>query len=315
MTDQPTPVTDDDRLAHEWADMAENYPDEATTWKATARAIRAHVPAPPATLADELRETAGMMNYAATRAPEIRDRINKHADRVEAVEKENRDNVHRIIEWMGTAGTLRAEVELLKEQDEARKDELHKYREIRKNQRAELARLNTEVERLTEERLDRNPETKARVERAIANLDQAETVEVDVPPGMYELDRGLPDPADVPDGEPWEVIGPEGRAIGFRDGLPGGEWAIAYPGGHGSDDVGDQAVTLVSRLLPETRRVIDRPEALDALPVRSVVVSQYGRGWVKTLNGGWTLSGTPVTSKDVIDTLGPVTVIHEGVTA
>lgn len=46
MPDQP-PVTDDDRRkAHEWCDMAEYYSGTDDLMDATARAIRAHVPAP-----------------------------------------------------------------------------------------------------------------------------------------------------------------------------------------------------------------------------------------------------------------------------
>lgn len=86
MTDQPTPVTDEDcRKAHEWAvtHRAPTVPDEA---RAAARAIRAHVPAPPATLADELRKLATVLPVER----QWLDEIDLLAARVEAVEKENR---------------------------------------------------------------------------------------------------------------------------------------------------------------------------------------------------------------------------------
>lgn len=49
MTDQTdqTPVTDDDRLAHRWESEVEKHPSVyGELERATARAIRAHVPAP-----------------------------------------------------------------------------------------------------------------------------------------------------------------------------------------------------------------------------------------------------------------------------
>ncbi|MDN5684843.1 hypothetical protein, partial [Corynebacterium glyciniphilum] len=86
MTDQ-TPVTDDDRrTAYEWCDSPARQATEALA--PIIRAIRAHVPAPPATLADELRALDG--------APWEMD-FSDLADRVEAVEKE-RDEARTKVE-------------------------------------------------------------------------------------------------------------------------------------------------------------------------------------------------------------------------
>ncbi|MGP9622224.1 hypothetical protein ACT3S7_04485 [Corynebacterium sp. AOP34-AQ2-28] len=78
MSDQ-APVTDDDRKAHEWAHANKGRANDSV-----ARAIFRHVPAPPATLADELR-TASWGDIPAL------------ADRVEAVEKE-RDEARTKVE-------------------------------------------------------------------------------------------------------------------------------------------------------------------------------------------------------------------------
>lgn len=81
MTDQSTPVTDDDRKAHEWASSPARQSNGLLA--PVARAILAHVPAPPAALADELREWGARpfdgLNWTG---------FHDLADRVEAVEKE-----------------------------------------------------------------------------------------------------------------------------------------------------------------------------------------------------------------------------------
>lgn len=81
MTDQSTPVTDDDRKAHEWASSPARQSNGLLA--PVARAILAHVPAPPAALADELREWGARpfdgLNWTG---------FHDLTDRVEAIEKE-----------------------------------------------------------------------------------------------------------------------------------------------------------------------------------------------------------------------------------
>ncbi|MDN6706912.1 hypothetical protein, partial [Corynebacterium glyciniphilum] len=102
MTDQ-TPVTDDDRrTAYEWCDSPARQATEALA--PIIRAIRAHVPAPPATLADELRALDG--------APWEMD-FSDLADRVEAVEKHNEEVVGIVDDLTEQRDEARAEVERL----------------------------------------------------------------------------------------------------------------------------------------------------------------------------------------------------------
>lgn len=244
MTDT-APVTDDDRRnARKWAEQwtdANGMPEK----NAAARVILADVPAPPATLADELRAWGACpfdgLNWT---------RFHDLADRAEAVETENRD-------------TDRVLNEAWAERDEAR----------------------AEVERLT-----------------------ATFKEPLKEPGH------LPDPADVPDGEAWAVNVNGQRRIGIRsDGAGigyGTAWATS-PAPMNRWWVSDEEVTLVSCLVPDTRRVIDRPEALDALPVGSIVRDKTGRPWRSDGHGHWDCGMAVHNAGYVLHFYGPVTVIHE----
>lgn len=113
-----------------------------------------------------------------------------------------------------------------------------------------------EVERLTAERLDRNPATKARVEAALNNIDNAETVAV----------QTAPNPADVPMGEAWqvEVHGENHTALRV-----GSDWWISADRGGYTSTRSDQ-VRLIARLVPAPRIVTDADE-LDALPEGAIV--------------------------------------------
>lgn len=90
MPDQ-TPVTDDDRKAHEWASSPARQSNGLLA--PVTRAILAHVPAPPATLADELRGTVQDLSQVVGLGTfdGLEEAITDIADRVEAIEKENRD--------------------------------------------------------------------------------------------------------------------------------------------------------------------------------------------------------------------------------
>lgn len=87
MTDQ-TPVTDDDRAAHEWCDSPARQSTEALA--PIIRAIRAHVPAPPKSLADELRASVQDLHQVVELGTfdGLEETVMDIADRVEAVEKE-----------------------------------------------------------------------------------------------------------------------------------------------------------------------------------------------------------------------------------
>ncbi|MGV0870052.1 hypothetical protein [Corynebacterium kalidii] len=239
MPDQTTPVTDDDRRkAREWAEKwtaANGMPEK----NAAARVILATVPAPPRSLADELRAW-GVRPFDGLNWTRFHDL----ADRAEAVERE-------------LAGHKRDYAEC---QQELIASERKCF-----SARAEVKRLTEQQKRL----IDQRNEAQDLVYEARKERDEART---DVPPGMYELDRALPDPADVPANEAWEVTGPDGPAIGYRDDHESCPWSVVYKNGNGCDDLPDRAVTPVARLVSETD-VPDRDHMNHLLEPASVPTS------------------------------------------
>ncbi|MGP9760930.1 hypothetical protein [Corynebacterium sp. AOP12-C2-36] len=263
MTDA-TPMTNDDRRsARLWAekvDPAEVNPGYIGTPRDiynAARVILATVPAPPATLADELREWARSTPEEGAHWDEWDD-FNALADRAEAVEKHN-EEVVGIVD------------DLTEQRDEAR----------------------AEVERLTAS-LNRQCTTAT---PSVHNTDVL-TVSSDTLPDRAEVGSltsgrtvresrtvALPDPADVPKGEPWLVTVSGAQGIGFRHGDTMYAWGVAYEDGIDGED--DSSITLVSRLVPDVRRVIDRPEDLDKLPVGSIVIDMQGDAWQVDEGAQW----------------------------
>ncbi|MGO1992983.1 MAG: hypothetical protein ACTH2Y_14245 [Corynebacterium sp.] len=136
MPDQ-TPVTiDDRRKAHEWARMAadNNHDPHNVPWRVAARLFLDHVPAPPKTLAGELRElNKGDIPLGA---------LLELADRVEAVEKENRAALNHAYDERDEA---------LVERDEARTKVEEVEGHLSKSWRQRDAK-DVELERLSRER-------------------------------------------------------------------------------------------------------------------------------------------------------------------
>ena len=142
-----------------------------------------------------------------------------------------------------------------------------------------------EVKRLTAERLDRNPETKARVENALNNLDNAERIAVatvaseeNVTPDQQANMQGilagsLPDPADVKPGEAW-LVESGGQTVTACRLHPTSSRPWIVPrhtfGGLPFRWVADSDITIVSRLVPAPRQITTRGE-LNALPEGTVV--------------------------------------------
>ena len=248
MTDQTAPITDDDRQAHEWADhqLSLDVNDEVIV--TAARAIKAHVPAPPKSLADEIRgaDWNGLGDKIMAE---------RFADRVAAVERE-------------LAGHKRDYAECQQEL-------------IASKRKCFSARA--EVERLTSERTSK------------------ESLPV----------ATLPDPADVPEGEAWAVVGPHGPAIGYRVSYECPQpWSIVTPFETG-DDVSDTDITLVARLVPDTRRVIGTVEGLDALPAGSVVLDKDGDAWQRWDDGMWSGAvGISRSTEMLIGHYGPVAALY-----
>lgn len=175
--DRPdTPVTDDDREAHDWADTVGNQKGWSDRIHAVVRAIRAHVPAPPATLADELRTRAhacigpdGNPIFGGDETPLVL------ADRVEAVERElnsERRNTQHLSDLLmresdsstklsAALDEARAEVEQWQSNTGQANLDLAKAQRERDDAREkladkldEVAQLHAEVERLSRDRED-----------------------------------------------------------------------------------------------------------------------------------------------------------------
>lgn len=330
MPDQ-TPVTDDDRrTAYEWA--ASLDPD-MRCWtdreRAAARVILATVPAPPATLADEIREEG------AGRPPGAVKRVNALADRVEAVEKENRaalkhayDERDEALVERDEARTKVEEVEghLSKSwrQRDAKDVELERLSREREQQEKALVehgRLLAEARAAFDEVENRNlnleadlRESHAEVERLTASLNRQCTT---VTPSVHNTDvltvssDALPDPADVPSEEMWLIRTKKNQLMaGVRN--PNGDWSVLAHNGFSREcELDDEDVTLVARLVPDVRRVIDRPEDLDKLPVGSIVIDEDGDPWKKLYNEKWWGGGDTFTAEALARSRGPVTVIRE----
>ncbi|WP_291478459.1 hypothetical protein [Corynebacterium sp.] len=248
------------REARRWAGTVVLAPENKGV-HAAARYILDTIPAPPKSLAEQMLDIAGGISsdfgaYA--------DDLNALADRVEAVEKE-RDDLQDIVDASAAdlqqrddeIERLNAEVERLQEQEEARKDELHKYREIRKHQRDELARLNAEVEAIRNALLYDGGSLPPGMTVAEGVEHLARTFDR-LNPDLLTADRApvtassaaLPDPADVPEGEPWLVEAGIDPGVGFRS--PGRHpWAVAFKESRDVAVVKDTDITLISRLVPE----------------------------------------------------------------
>ncbi|WP_291475711.1 hypothetical protein [Corynebacterium sp.] len=122
--------------------------------------------------------------------------------------------------------------------------------------------------------LDRNPETKTRVEAALNNLNKVETVTVErtsknslpVVGGEYFDDL----PANIPAGEAWSAIheGSEVTAV-RKAGLGGAAWVVVRRNGD-SGFAMLRDVTLLRRLVPAPR-VITNPDELDTLAVGAII--------------------------------------------
>lgn len=275
MTDM-TPVTDDDRRnAHKWAADSRGQGDPGSYLDCAVRFILDTVPAPPKSLADELRTVADIIGSDFDSEAQ---RLDTLADRVEAEKKEHDALFAGALQDRDTAVRLRNSA--YQKRDEAR----------------------DEVERLTA--------IEAEHERLYGACEE------DQSPVTFTFDAPNPstltNPADVPKGELWEVTVGDLPAAGYRDSTECYPWSVIFADDEGTnDDYTDDAITLVSRLVRETRRVIDRPEDLDALPVGSIVIDKNGNPW-KKLHDGLLEGIVMVTnSEGVLNRVGPVTVIYE----
>lgn len=111
MTDQTPPTSaEDNRKAHELAEEVSINPhryDERMN--AMARAVKAHVPAPPESLADEIKDLGVYVPDSVVPG------VYTLAERVEAVERENDELRERARQAIQQRDEARAEVERLRE--------------------------------------------------------------------------------------------------------------------------------------------------------------------------------------------------------
>ncbi|MGP9760683.1 hypothetical protein [Corynebacterium sp. AOP12-C2-36] len=236
-TDQTPTVTDEAiRRAHEWCDLHWPTDENRTPMADVIRHYRATVPAPPATLAAELRYRATLL-YNGDPDGDSAAVISALADRVETVEKE-RDKAQQdaVDAWEHAAQTDRDHVRAMglweqdyarvaKERDEARAEVRGLTTDIestdsamahverqRDEARAELVRISDILDGGPEQRLEDTvrkwrheaEEAHAEVERltreSAARLDQIKELESKVSrmvaTGSTYPSDALPDPAD-----------------------------------------------------------------------------------------------------------------------
>lgn len=284
----PDQITDDDRQAHEWCDSVEQNPNLAgDKAHAAARAIRAHIPKPPQTLADELREWG---NHPA--AFMVSTELLTLADRVETIEKDNTQTHTELKEY------ILANRQLATERDDARE----KARLLEQsNQILDKAATWAEAER---------DAAQAEVEQLTALT--APSVHHTEPVTTSSDDRvtTLPDPADVPEGEPWLM---EGGWFGVR--VRTGdvfEWKVINARTGEQDAYQGAAIGLVSRLVPDTRRTVTTSDELDKLPRLTIVTDSGGDAWQRR-PGGWGpahCAYSPKGSDNLMADYGPMTVVY-----
>lgn len=297
-----TEITDQDkRDARQWATMMQEqragYPNAYTA----ARVILATVEPPAPTLAEELRETAGMMGYAAVKAPEIRGRIEDAAARAKQIEKD-------LDEARAAAKTWQEQNEndcemyseeitgLLATLDETR-DEVTVWK-----RRTDRARA--EVERLTADGFEKEVLDTIDAHYS-APVQQANSLKTPNSSFKSSLKEPAQNPADVKPGEAWIVEFEGHSTIGKRDTVDEEvPWALLE-----GRWVSDSAITLVSRLVPAPRVITD-PDELDRLAATSII--RDGRGWPGgiTDQGVAMINGVCLSDEEVL-AHGPVTVLWE----
>jgi hypothetical protein len=282
-TPEDVPADTVDRL-HRWL-LQEGNPEDAATpgERAVADIIRTFWPVPAPTIAEELREQASWAEGMG--GPVHGAKFRDLATRAEQMERD--------------LAEARAEVKSLVE---------------------DLAGAESEVERLAAER-DRL-EAAQRISdgsawggpvREPCTESQDETVTA---PSVHNTDRltehsdaTVTDPADVKPGEAWQVLidGIE-PTVGFS--ANGTGWCC-YRSTHGTVlPIGDERITLVSRLVPAPR-VITTPDEFDRLAEGAIVRGGDGHAW-ENVAGKWCgHRAFGAISTGALANFGPVTVLWE----
>lgn len=162
----------------------------------------------------------------------------------------------------------------------------------------DLAEACAEVERLTAERVtDPSPTLNDGSMMRPATVAREENVSPD-----------LPDPADVKPGETW-IVNIDGVEIvpGFKASVG---W-ICYRLFDGTTKaIGDERITLVSRLVPAPRTITTREE-LDRLAEGAIVRDKDGDAWRRTCDEWTTTADYGRFTSWAVSRSGPVTVLWE----
>lgn len=272
-------ITDQDRRdALAWAANVSNQgksPHLALT--TAARVILATVDAPEPTLAEALKYRADLL-----------DNGDPDGDTPQAL----RDLATDAAQMERDLAEARAEVEWLK-RDLA---EAYKARDSRDD---EVYSLRAEVERLTDER-DRleaaqrlsygsawgGPVREPTVQKCAESNAESLTVPSvnNSEPSVKCSETTVTDPADVKAGEAWTVkIDGVGIVPGFKSSVG---WICYRLFGGTTNAIGDERITLVSRLVPAPR-TITNPDELDALPDDTIVRIDEGGDAMRKYKGKW----------------------------
>lgn len=164
-----------------------------------------------------------------------------------------------------------------------------------------LGNLTERAEQIEKER----DEARAEVERLVAGGNAATVAsEANVAPDQ----QAKPDPADVPPGEPWDVVHSEiGKTTAVRRANGAPWYVVAHNGGSRYAD--HDEITLVSRLVPAPRVITD-PDELDGLARGTVIRDSVGIVCERVnLGPGWFTFANTTDQREYIDF--PVTVLWE----
>lgn len=263
MTDWTTPddVPADtiDRL-HRWLLQEGNPADAATPGeRAVADIIRAFWPVPATTLAEELRYRADLLDNGDP------DGDTPHALRTLATRAEQME--HDLAEARAERDRLQAQVQGLARRDGDRNSEVRMLTEERDEALAEVERLTAENENL----------------RRTDNYREFRDKFLTVQKGA-ESNAETTDPADVKPGEAWTVkIDGVGIVPGFKSSVG---WICYRLFGGTTNAIGDERITLVSRLVPAPR-TITNPDELDVLPDDTIVRIDEGGDAMRKYKGKW----------------------------
>ena len=162
----------------------------------------------------------------------------------------------------------------------------------------DLTESRADVERLTAERVtDPSPTLNDGSMTRPATVAREENVYPD-----------LPDPADVKPREAW-IVNIDGVEIvpGFKASVG---WICYRFFGGTTKAIGDEHITLVTRLVPAPR-VITNPDELDTLAEETVIRDWWGLVSEKQDNGGWMDTNATLYDSARIASRTPVTVLWE----